>query len=370
MSKSRAPQFLFSPPKGARRSFRFLKQTWTAEGARRYETVQDSRIDALNAAYGASPDTLNDCVRQAEALRATLKKELRQDSGRGDPVFLADNLKLLDRFWKAYLPTRRRHVDPSTAFYEYRRAVEALGELPLLTAPVQDIQREVNRKLRGRAQRRVVKRLRTILRHFRREQDARLLILDHEEDVPVKHLTREEYGEVRAKLPNWRDRVVADCLAYTGMRVGELFASRPEDLKGEVLLVREQMSRKKEKKQTKNRKTRKTLVIGDGLASLKEWWAIEPAKRAEVRNRQWSDVVKTACRKAFPGQSERHLCAHDLRHCYSIWLLNAEVSLHTVARCIGDNLSVAEKHYVGFIASDEALATAARKVAAKGSSEA
>ncbi len=342
-----------------------MKRTPDAQSAcgYRYAKVKDERIDALNKAYAEAPDKLSEVTKQAEALRAALYAEAKHDRGEGEAVFHSDNLKLLDKFWKKYVLTKRPHIDANTAFCEYRRAVEALGQLPLLTAPIPEMQRQIGRNLRGNSQRRVILRLRTILRFFKREEDAKLLVLDHEDEPKVAYLSRADYLLMRSRVKKHEHRVVLDCLVYMGMRTGELFASKKEDLIGQTLLVRWQISRNLEQRGTKNRKTRKTYVFDEGLTALTEWYALSEAAKTKLRNRQWSVVVKSACRRSFPiggkdnppENRDKWLCAHDLRHCFAIWLLEENISLHNVARCIGDSVSVCEKHYTGFILTDDAM---------------
>ena len=133
--------FIIKPPsaKEKRRSFQFTRRIpdTISPGKFRYEKVKDSRIDALNAVYSKDPSDFNSCLKQAEALRDTFYKEEAARNREGIVVFHGDNANQLKKFWKAYLATRRPHIDPRTARDEYRRAIEALGNLPLLTARVE-----------------------------------------------------------------------------------------------------------------------------------------------------------------------------------------------------------------------------------------
>lgn len=346
-----------------RRSFSYLRRTVNpATGKYIYSQVNDPRIDALNASFKADASQLNLLVRQGKALREALYREDERNAGRGDDTYLSDNLQFLDKFWAEHTKRKRLHIDPRSTFAEYRRAVEALGQLPLMTAHAEDMNHQIRRDLRGDKQRRVVIRLRTILRHFGREAEAKRLVLDHPDEIKVAHVSPLDYRTIREQLPNWEDKVICDCLVYTGMRTGELFASKPDDLKGHVLLVQQQLDRRGVLRKTKNRKSRKAFVFPEGVSALAEFYALSAERRNSLRKREWSSVLRAACRRAFPGAVDKSLCAHDLRHCYVIWLLAKGVSLTNAAKFIGDNVAVADRHYAGFSASDDAVNTAAKLV--------
>lgn len=359
--------FILKEPseKDRRKTFSFLKRIPDPKlpGAYLpYEKVIDERINALNRALVNDPEQLIMLTKQAKELRASFYIEEERSRGIGVTVFNSDNLKLLPKFWKYHVSTKRPHRDPGTAYAEYRRAIESIGNLPLLTAPIEDLAREINRKHRGDAQRRLVLRLRSILRFYKREEDAKKLILDRADSPVVKALTKDEYQMMRTHLKPV-DQIVCDCLVYSGMRVGELFATGPEHLLNSVLSVAAQIdSNTLVKTGTKNQKARKTFVFNEGIEALHRWWRIPYQERINIRNRVWSRVVHSACRKAFPGESMKDLDCHDLRHCFAVWLLKDGVSLDLIAKALGDSIAVADKHYVGFSLQSDAIGAIAARI--------
>lgn len=351
--------------KDGRRTFQIQKRIpdSVSPGKFTYEKIRDSRLASLNKEYLASPERFDSFVQQAKALIKDLYKQERVANREGVPVFHAANAKVLERFWTHYLRTRRRAVDPATARHEYRRAIEAVGNLPLTTTSVEDLLVEINRKLSGNKQRRVIMRLRTVLRFLgRAESDAKRLVLDVESEVLVRYLAPDEYNRVRALVPDEDVRLLFDCLYHSGMRVGELFAARPEHLRGNTLHVLQQVDRGGLRRTTKNKKARKAFVFDEGVDALRAWFALDAGTKGDIRRTRLAEKFRSACRRVFPRDREKELTAHDLRHCYAIRLLRAGVSIDLIAKSIGDSVVVANKHYLGFSLHDDAVEAIATRV--------
>lgn len=355
--------FILMLPRGDRKSFAIQRRIPIPGEIRKYrhETVRDPRIDTLNKQL-ASGVGIGQLIKAAQKLRDDLYKEDEERIGVAIRVHHSENTEILERYLKFHFTKHPRNIDPQTARLEYKRAVESVGNLPLTTTDIYQLQTAINSKFQGNPQRRIVSRLKSVLKFLGRVSDSELLSLDKEDLPDVRFLERDEYLKVRDNLPDEKSKIFFDCLVYTGMRTGEVFGVTRRDIRGNLLTVAKQKDREMELRNTKNGKPRKAYIFKEGILALERWLAIPEEERDAVRLKMWADVIKIACKKTFPKDPSKHLVAHDLRHCYVIWLLGAGVSLHIIAKSIGDSVAVADKHYAGFLISDESVELIASKV--------
>lgn len=126
-----------------------------------------------------------------------------------------------------------------------------------------------------------------------------------------------EYGPVMAAMITFA--------AWTGVRTGELFALRPEDLVGDTLLVRRSADSRTRtvKPHTKNRLQREVVlpaaarVAADGAPRLhdQEWLFVGPRGRqlwASAFSWLWKPVKVAAGRPTMEFYELRHFCATRL----------------------------------------------------------
>jgi integrase len=104
---------------------------------------------------------------------------------------------------------------------------------------------------------------------------------------------------------------------------------------------------------TKTDRTPKAPIIPEAMDWVMGWANVPEEMKIAMRNAVARNVIGLACKKTFPGRSEKHLTFHDLRDCYAIHLLRHGLRGTQVARAIGDNETTFFKHYADFIMSDE-----------------
>lgn len=183
---------------------------------------------------------------------------------------------------------------------------------------------------------------------------ARLKGLAKGAQAQERFLTREEYASIREQLPTTHHQLVADMLAHTGLRWGEMAGLHWNrvDLDRGVLRVVEVWDEPsgRIKAYPKGRQTRDVpLVAGlvDALGNLPQTrggCGVEHAtgrcrsglvftteRGAVLRNSNWS----AHWRRAVGHSIVEHARVHDLRHSFASWLLQAGVPLAEVGRLMG-----------------------------------
>jgi integrase len=334
---TKAIAFIFRPPMRGRRVFSFLRR----DGDGKCVTVKDPRIDTLNSDLRSDPQSWPALMKRAEKLRDTFYTE--NDRTNVGPTPLSHNAEIFERFWTNYVETHRQHVDPNSAQCDFLRAINAVGNLSLLTATPQEIAATL-KKYPQNKQRRLISRLKTIFKFIERD-DGDELIMPYEIPPNPAVISREDFQRVLLFLDP-TTRAVANTLAHTGLRVGELYdlregAYRESD---HTVLIVAQKREDGTHGPTKNRKIRRAYVMEAGRSDLKMWLGAADEHRPK-RTSRFAERIKKACRQA----GVKPLKAHDLRHCYVVWLLEAGNNLHVCARFIGDSATTCEKYYAGYI---------------------
>src|SRR5687767_4966854 len=144
-----------------RASFSLLRVT-RQDGRRRIKTLDLPEVDLINERYR---DGTLSFINANALIRDLRDRLLKQERGNvHKPVTLAENLALLESYWKRdYL--FRDVVDRKTMRWDLERALRAIGNVPLLTADQATLQAKVvESKLRTNAKRRVISRLNQLLR--------------------------------------------------------------------------------------------------------------------------------------------------------------------------------------------------------------
>jgi integrase len=259
-------------------------------------------------------------------------------------TFLPDNERILEDYWNEEYGRRPRR-DRRSAYNRLKRAVAALGAVPLRTTSGSELQRILGR-LPAKKQRAVVPALNQVLRFLSRKDR---LYPVQEESRALYWLTYDEAVRVAAEFPPpWRYLILA---AFgTGMRVGELFAVVLEDVQqlpdgNHFLIVRQQMLDDGRLEGRKNRqRIAEPVVVPRCLDALIQWAAIPFEEKRELRQAALglAPKVRLACVKA----KTRHVGPfHVLRHSYAQYLLGCGYSADQMAKMLGDSTAVVEKLY-------------------------
>lgn len=187
-----------------------------------------------------------------------------------------------------------------------------------------------------------------------------------------RFLTHEEYWAVLDELPTDRDRLIAETLANTGLRFGELAGAhwaRVNEL-GKNLLVVETWHADTGtiKAYPKSRKIRDVPLKPDLIERLKELQRgqscgkrhaagrclsgllIPSGRRGDPLNVNWwgERVWKPAVERAAVGECR----VHDLRHTYASWLLQAGHTLAEVGKLLGHVSASTSARYAHLLPAD------------------
>jgi len=342
-----------SAGKGQRATFAIQEVTATSR-----HTLDLEPVDSINKLFLAGTITRNEAERQVEAVRAALYKQRDQDTPAA--VFSSENLKLLDKYWKAEYSDRDL-VDTETMKADLKRALGSVGVLSLVVASRSELQVAVNETYADKPnlQRRAVSRLNQLLRFAGRDFTLRK-VKAVRADVPF--LTWDELKTVLPHLPSDHWRLLAKVAWVTGCRVGEIFALSAASLKPKYLFVTAQIDKDGKRRETKTRSERKASILmqEQGRQCVTEWLAIPSGVRVALRSERHSTVFKRACKKAFPKEPLKLCKFHDLRHSYAIDLIGKGVPISLVSQAMGNSVAVCEKHYSGFVLQDEGIDTIQR----------
>lgn len=257
-----------------------------------------------------------------------------------------DNQRLLAQYWKAEYE-HRELADKNTAKYEFDRALKALGNVSLISATKEEIQKALD--IQDSKKRRRLTGYITALLKFLGRTDIKLR-RPKRLKPKVQYCNETQLHEILLKIEDAPLRILAKVLFYTGMRLGEAFALQPQKIHPErqYIIVDEQKPSKGKPKSPKWDSQRKTFVEKDAFPHLYEWLTL----RAHFK------LSRSHATKIFKRISGLRL--HDLRHSYAIRLLSQGVPLTQVAQCLGNSTHVCEMYYVGFVLVDESIETIKR----------
>lgn len=172
-------------------------------------------------------------------------------------------------------------------------------------------------------------------------------------DPDVKYLTQAEFIKVLQHIDDRQHKMVAIVAFATGCRLGEIFALTRYGRQASVYVERQMLEGPPWYGPTKTKKKRWVPVMEWGQKIVQEWLAVPEDERKYIRNLEWYEIIRRACKAAFPGQPHKHLTLRDLRHCYAIHWLDRLVGVRHLAQAMGNSERVIMKHYSGFIQTDE-----------------
>ena len=370
MKKFEFPQDLnfrlrIQPPSARSKKFRIIKFFIDRrDGSPTSETLEDSAIDAVNASLSIGKYSLEKAKEELDLLVERLYREAGVK--KFQIVESEENLRLLKEFWNEYLESHRVK-DQDSAFAKYRRAIEAVGILSLKVASKRELQTAVDKKATGNKQRAAVGRLHTILDWLKRS-DVRLM-LNEEEEGEVQYLTDAELKKVLDFIPSEAFKLACIVARGTGMRMGELLYMRRDQIKDNQrsVFIKYQLLRDGTKSLAKCRRAddpgRKAFVHEEARSHLEAWIDIKSEFSEDMRLSA-ANILRAACKKAFPKSPDKWVKFHDLRHSYAIDLAQAGVSLLQISQQLGNSERVCQKHYTGYMATDESVDMIERKMRA------
>lgn len=338
--------YVIKEPKNGRKSYAILEEKRSST-SRTYKTLKLESLKAINKAIKDNRYTNAEALILVREVVTSLYKELERQTPK--VVHNSENFNLLEEFWNAEYD-HRDLIDYDSPKNDFKRAIDTVGALSLYSATREELQKEISKHVKGTKQRRVVARLNTVLKFIKRDIKLRK---DKSNQVDVKYLSLDEFNKVLQYIDNEDIKLIFRLSYFTGARTGELFAFEERQYKSPTITIQKQIDRSNNKRDTKNRMTHKAWIFPEGRQLLTKWFKFE--KKMEFRNLKFADIIKKACKRAFPENKEKWCCFHDLRHSYAINLLSKGVSLSLVAQSLGNSVTVCQKHYAGFILSDESI---------------
>ncbi len=357
----RPPSSPDTKSKKPNRRFAILKKSTRLDenGRRPAAMLSMPEVDTINRLFREGALSYEDAYKQMRDLRDRLYQE-RDKKKPSTRLFHQINANIFERFWEdEYAHRRIDTIQKENRKTAYIKTINAIGALPVTTAKIGELQTALDKTFpKASVQRRYAICLNGLLRYVSRRERIQLA---QEEYFDIQHLTIDEF---KAVLPFIRDKtlsLLATVAFATGCRAGECFTLTSRSLKaydkGAAVTVTTQLKRNMSVGKTKNRKERTAMVIPDFVSDVKAWIDLDRSEKEAIRLSRLADLIRSACRKAFPKAPEKHIKFHDLRHSYVIHLINiAGLQIEYAARCIGDSVATTAKHYAGYILRDETMA--------------
>lgn len=358
-------------PKGKRVTFSIqFRVRYPSNNSADHGVFEDKRTEALNDLFLKKKKDKDAAAKEFRNIIKELhERELKL---RGKLPISSENQIIFDKFWDVKYSSRS-NIDLDTARNETFRAIEAVGNLPLLSASQDQIQKAVDKFCNGdnNKQRRIIARLRSVLRtigrtdiHLRRDKpvhnDVAFLNQTEFSDL-VSHIKLSGHDKI-AGVAQSTYIAFLECLFYSGLRLGEALYVKENhfDSTTRILKVEYQINEKYQTVRPKWGKTRKVVIPKAGVFGLLAW--LKASDRSKLKRTDASKRLKFFSSTKFPRQKEKHVSPHDLRHSYAILMLrDYNVPLATVASLIGDSIQVTEKYYIGYAPDDDILNMVAQK---------
>lgn len=338
--------FIVKIPKENYKSYSILKEIRRGK-SRKYSKVHSEALESINQSILSKQRSSSECLTLVREIVSQLYAKHSDEKTRNVHNF--DNMDLLTKFLKHEYDDKDI-VDFNSARNDYLRAINAVGEFSLYSSSKEVLQKQINSKFKGNKQRRIVARLNTILKFIKRDVTLRK---DKPNQILVKYLTEDEFYEMLNFVSDEDIKLVCRLAFYSGCRTGEIFAITSTSLKSSCLQVINQIDRVQNRREIKNRINRLAYLLTQGRVDVANW--IKLKEKSKLRNLKFADIVKNACKKAFPDNPDKWVTFHDLRHSYAINLLSKGVSLGLVAQSLGNSVVVCQKHYTGFVMTDDSI---------------
>lgn len=341
------------PKANKRNKFGLYSQVDLPNGSTKNVIVKNSDLDAINRNLELK---IIDTVTAEKNVKELIDKLYKKDGRlRLRDVHQPDNYKILDEYWEREY-SHRDLVDPSSSYSALRRAVDAVGDLPLLSATRQEIQAKLG-EFRGSKQRKLVERLSQILKFMGRTE-----IKLRKEKLPrhkVKYLTEPEFQTLTKRIEDEPLRTLFEVCFYSGVRIGEAFAITQPTVGGYIRVI-SQIDRYDIERDTKTLGERRVYVFKNGRNAIERWIKIK--SQVTMSRSALSKYASRLFRRTFSSTPDKHGKFHDLRHSYAIALLAQGVPINLVANSLGNSVAVCERYYSGFQLTDQGMETIKRIV--------
>jgi integrase len=346
-------QFSIARPSGRGKRFRFRSRRGSAGP---WITFHLDEVQQANARFleGVADERVT--YQKLVGIREYLytKREVKPEYEYTD-----HNRCIFERFWAAKYPLRRlaRMKAPDASRRDYELSLGAIDPLPVDTAPIEQLADAIYTKHTDRPQivlRRAIW-LNSILKWLGR---AVIEDLGERGRPVVTYLNEAEFTELLTLVTDGFDRMLMRVAFYTGMRIGEIFGLSSRDLRGDYIRVVNQMYRcyrGHKLESTKTNSERNVVLVPAVAEDVVRFTRLPATTKKAKRDVKWADVIGDLCEKLWPGDAEKHITFHGLRHSNAIWLLSKGATLQEVAQHLGNRAEVTERYYSGFELKKESI---------------
>lgn len=334
-------------PTGSKPSFRIKRIN--PDGTQK--SIKDPRLGAINRQFKDGVLTRAETLTQVELLREQFYKSDGVKIARVESN--SENEKLLRQYMDERITKRiRTKAHSKLALERYlRRGIRTFKDLSMLTTPIDDLQHALDTAYPDHRQRQLVLYLNPMLKWLGRTETIQPRT---KEPRDVKYIPLDKLDSIVEHLPSRAWKVCALIAAYSGLRIGELFAldSRSKLEKG--FRVEWQIDRNGKRVRPKRDKIRTVAVFDTALDLFEEWLDLKDEIPMEQRLRA-APILQAACVKATKRTEWHSLRFHDLRHSYAIACAEKGMPLDWIAKQLGDRIEVCEEYYLGFVQTSASM---------------
>jgi ribosomal protein S10 len=184
-------------PKGSHKTFSiwFRKKDLKTQKTIEHGKYTDERTEILNVMLKSGKKKFESVKKEFNKIVKELQEQ--EEKLRGKIPILGENEVVFDEFWQRRY-AHKRNIDLESAKNETLRAIQAVGEVPLISARVHEIQNAVDKHCDGDRdkQRRTISRLKTILRVIGRIDVAEKLDKDRKIHRNPTHITYRDLADL------------------------------------------------------------------------------------------------------------------------------------------------------------------------------
>jgi len=283
-------------------------------------------------------------------------RELEQEIYDGRFIDI-ENVKL-STWMDKWLELNEQRLSPST-FVSYKIYVDAhfkpvLGKFKLNKINEIHIKEFMNDKLKTLSPTTVRKHilvLRRILEDaLKHKNPARNVKVPHADEYKPYVLTASEFDLIYNSVKGTRDEVIVLLAAWCGLRRGEIFALKPDDINAKTNTIRIDESRSiSEKgyvdKKPKSKNGLRLIAVPEYLMGLLETYRKQQRKITDRIFQLRPDNYSSYFAEMIQKRKLPPIRFHDLRHFHATWLYNQGIPDHYAAQRLGHDIHVLKGIY-------------------------
>lgn len=344
---------LIKKPDDTRRTFQMWRKHRTGE--RKYEKIDDRRLDSINFAYLNKVLTVEDALLQVRAVRDSLRDEhFKVQKIVTNATLNHHNYKLFEDYMSIHYK-HKKLLRPQTVRNEFMFALRAIEPLSLLSVTQGELQKRVDGVFDNKQHKRYTQRLNALLEHAKREFTLHSYTTMRES---FKFVTFRELQHILSEIQSEELRYLYGFLYATGMRLGEAFMHNPRSIRSNgSIYIDKQLTEKLEVRAVKNKKAHSTVYLKEAESYVIGWLKV---KNKETWRKRCQHPLIEAARKVYYDELDKQVSPHSLRHSFAVRWCELGLPLDKVAKLLGDSIKTAEMYYSSFVVTDLEVEVAQR----------